>query len=264
MKGLTKPQKSKPFKLKAGTLFPTLPDAPGALGRGAVPAPTPPGWLPSPPPPPNIPPWLSSNLAILKHFLLLLYCLECGGELGFGAPVSASLGLSLPGMLSPHSPRGSRWELGAGCLCPWAPLTTTRSRRVCPREIPDLFTSTRGIGDVRTDGEDLGDTSTALPHPYLLPRVHVPSLPGLPREGFSPCSEHRLGGTPRRVWRGTGEKRDLCLVPGGAMRRHLPIARSLAHHGAAAKSSHALGWYSRAQDTGHICGSWVRTLLRTY
>lgn len=51
MKGLTKPQKSKPFKLKAGTLFPTLPDAPGALGRGAVPAPTPPGWLPSPPPP---------------------------------------------------------------------------------------------------------------------------------------------------------------------------------------------------------------------
>lgn len=72
------------------------------------------------------------------------------------------------------------------------------------------------------------------------------------------------GDTPCGVWRDTGEKRDPCLVPGGAMGRHLPTARPLEHHGAAAKSSHALGRHSRAQDTGHVCGSWVRTLLRAY
>ena len=95
--------------------------------------------------------------------------------------------------------------MGAGCLLPWAPLSTTQSSRICPRELPGLFTPTCGRGDAGKDGEDSGDAVRALAHPSLLPRVQVASLPGIPGEGFSPFSEHWLWGTPCRAWRGTGE-----------------------------------------------------------
>lgn len=58
------------------------------------------------------------------------------------------------------------------------------------------------------DGEDLGDASAALPHPYLLQRVQDPSLPGPPPLGMvSPDAQRRLWGTPCGAWRGAGEER---------------------------------------------------------
>lgn len=78
MKGLTKPQKSKPFKLRAGAAFPNSPGYSRGTGKGSPCACTPvTSSDTSQEAPLNIPPWFPSNLTILKPVLVLGCCPKC-------------------------------------------------------------------------------------------------------------------------------------------------------------------------------------------
>jgi len=105
-------------------------------------------------------------------------------------PSIVSLGLRFPRTPSPPTPPR------AGCWvpAPVGPQTTAWRSRVCPGEVPGLFTPTCGSGDAGKDGEGLGDASTALPHPYLPLRVQAPP-PGSPGR-VSPPARSTGGGGP--------------------------------------------------------------------